>query len=117
MTDNRGNTFRADLYVQDGTLWYPPGDGFITADSNVTTSSTCDLGLSNWNDVPAYGVSKEGGSDAKAPLKLSDQGCIEGFARSIDGNFDELRLFTCQYNYVRPSRGSRPLCLSFLLPD
>jgi hypothetical protein len=73
---------------------------FAGAESNVTISSSCDLGLANWNPVTAVGYFQGGTTGAKAPLKLSEQGCIEGYARSLTGEFDELCQFTCMYDYV-----------------
>lgn len=100
MVDFKTGLVRAYLYGQKGSLDYGEGHGFIEANSNVTIMSTCLYGLTNWNAVTAFGLDSGGKSTDTAELSLSEQGCVQGFARSQEGNFDELCQFTCKYNYV-----------------
>lgn len=96
---DKGSPVAVGVYPanSDGSL----NGASMTAKSDVGISSSCDLGLTNWNAITAVGYYVAGGtSSAKAPLKLSQQVCLEGYGRSQTGNFNELCQFTCKYGYV-----------------
>ncbi|KAK1757778.1 family 71 glycosyl hydrolase [Echria macrotheca] len=74
----------------------PPTADSITVRASEKITSDCDFDITNWNAVVAVGYGSD--SSARAPLKLSDQHCIEGWG-TVRGGFYGLCQFTCQYGY------------------
>jgi hypothetical protein len=99
-----GQTGRTKTETQLYRLPNPyTNSGFLVASTPVLPAETCPLGLADWNAIVAAGFSKQAARTEKA-LKLSDQGCVEGFEATLFGDFNKLCWFTCKYNYVSPGR-------------
>jgi hypothetical protein len=77
----------------------PPA--YITIHSDVSLSNTCYFGFTNWNPIAVSGMSmtNEGSKQGTAGA-LSTWRCREGYARSIEGDFNELCQFSCKLGYV-----------------